>query len=313
MEIYRLEEGPFSPAEYEVTVHLNHPTVPSFRTYKHCNLPLMGVGPKHQNFMYFDKLIDKKLIPLVRKEVLDGYSKGHTQFRKIIANGLVPKELNKQKTIDSYLANLDKYATDERWKSEIQTITRKGDLKSYFHQYFGVDEAWDGIAMFRDYTGLYEDKGKPSQWMKNIEHFPALKSFVESLPFKYVGYAMIFKSKQNQPVLIHRDYFPVNHQVNFMNIKLDQRVRPFFLYDLETHTKKYLAEDQDIYFFNEIDLHGMDPEAESGLTLRVEGQFTDEFKTEIGLADQDTFNWNYEKPRAFLKSGQFKIEQSTDI
>ena len=313
MEIYRLQESPFKPSEYEVIVNIDHPTVPNFRTYKHCNLPLMGVGHQHQSFLYFDHLIDKKLIPAVREEVVNGALNGHTVFRKIIANGLVPKEVNKQKTIDSYLANLDKYATDQRWKNEIQNITRKGDLKSYFHQYFGVDEAWDGIAMFREYTGQYEDKGKPSQWMPNVEHFPALKMFVDSLPFKYVGYAMIFKSKPNSPVLIHRDYFPVNHQVNFMNIKLDQRPRPFFLYDLQTQTKEYVSPDKDIYFFNEIDLHGMDPESQSGLTLRVEGQFTDEFKKQIGLLGLDTFNWNYPRPQSFLNSGQFKIEQSTDF
>ena len=83
----------------------------------------MGVGPKHQSFLYFDHLIDKKLIPAIREEVVKGFANGQTQFRKIIANGLVPKEVNKQKVIDSFLANLEKYATNQQWKNDIQKIT----------------------------------------------------------------------------------------------------------------------------------------------------------------------------------------------
>jgi hypothetical protein len=313
MEIYKVHQSPFLPSDYEHFVRLDHPTVPEFRTFKHCNLPKMGVGPEHKSFLYFDDFIDKSLIPEIKEEIEKGLSNGHTRFNKIIANGLVPTDVNGQKTIDSYLANIEKYAKDDRWKEDIQKITRKGDLKTYFHKYFGIGEPWDGLAMFREYTAHYEDKVKPSQWMQNIEQFPVLKKFVNGLPFKFVGYVMIFKSKPNSPVLIHRDYFPVNHRVHFMNIRLEQKPRPFFLYDIESKTKEYMNPEKDIYFFNEIDLHGLDAEPQSHMTLRIEGQFNDDFLNKIGLPDGETFNWNFEKPKSFLKSGNFKIEPSTDI
>ena len=313
MKIYNFEDSPFRPEQYELTIKLDHPSVTEFKTFKHCNLPLMGVGPDHQDFLYFDHLLDRTLIPEIRDEIYLGLERNQIRFNRIIANGLVPENLNKQKTIDSYIANLDKYAKNHTWKNDIKELTRKGDIKSYFHQYFSVGEAWDGLAMFREYTALYEDKVKPSQWMGGIEHYPSLRKFVESLPFKYIGYVMIFKSKPNNPVLIHRDYFPVSHRVHFMNIRLEQKPRPFFLYDFKEKSKKYMDIDKDIYFFNEIDFHGMDAELESNMTLRIEGQFTEDFLRQIGLPNGETFNWNFDKPKSFLESGDFYIEEKTDI
>lgn len=313
MEVYSLSNCPFKLEEYEHTIQIDHPTVPIIKTFRHCNLPTMGVGPNHQDILYFDEYVDKSLLPHVREEIINGTKNGHVKFNKLIAAGLLPANLNAQKTIDSYLANLSKYAKDNSWKTEIQKICRKGDLKSFFHDYFSVAEAWEGVAMFREYTGNYEDKAKPSQWMSLIEYFPKLRSLVESLPFKYIGYVMVLKSTPNNPVLIHRDYFPVSHRVHFMNIRLDQRPRPFFLYDIETGKKNYKSQDSDIFFFNETDLHGVDAEASPGLTLRIEGQFTEDFLNEINLPNGETFNWSFEKPQDFLNSGKFHIEESTDI
>ena len=75
----------------------------------------------------------------------------------------------------------------------------------------------------------------------------------------------------------------------------------------------YLNPNYRSYFFNEIDPHGIDTEDTTGLTLRVEGQFLDSFKSKINLNQSDVFNWDFEHCRDFLKTGQFYIEQSTDI
>lgn len=312
--VYRNLEGPYTKKDFEVIVKLPHPTVPDFITYRHCNLPIMGVGEQGpaRPFIYFDKYFDLSVLKKIRSEVLGGEEKKIVAFNKIVANGIVPTAVNNQKSIDSYIQHIDKYAPDNLWKQEILKFTRKGDIKIYFHDYFKINTAWEGIAMFRKYNASYEDKSNPSEWLGIIEHFPALQKFVDSLPFKYVGYVMIFKSTGKNPVLTHRDYYPTNHKVNFINFRLDQKPRPFFLYDMYTQKKTYINTDADSYFFNEIDPHGLNIENETRLTLRVEGQFNDSFKEEIGL-NGDTFNWNFEHSENFIKSGNFKIEESTDI
>lgn len=315
MLIYRNEEGPFTKKDFELNVEIPHPVVSSFATYKHCNLPLMGIGPSGPDipFFYFDDLLDLTELSKIRHEVLNASQKKLIQFKQIVANGLIPTHFNNQKCIDSYLANLSSYALDEAWKNEILKLNRKGDIKIFFHNYFKINVAWDGIAMFRNYTGRYEDKTQPSSWLNLIEHFPRLKKFVEELPFKYIGYVMIFKSNGLSPVLTHRDYYPTNHTVNFINFRLDDASRPFFLFDSFNFNKTYIKPSARSYFFNEIDAHGLDQEEQSRLTLRVEGQFSDSFKDQLGLGKNDTFNWEYEHCQKFLKSGHFKIEKSTDI
>lgn len=315
MLIYRNEEGIYTKNDFEVRVKLPHASIPDFITYRHCNLPIMGVGPRGKDnpFLYFDKHLNTSLLKGIRSEVLLGEEKGIVAFNKIVANGIIPADVNGQKSIDSYIDNITKYAKDNTWKDSIHKLTRKGDIKVFFHDYFNIKTAWEGIAMFRKYNGLYEDKSQPSEWLSLMEYFPNLLKFVESLPFKYVGYVMIFKSTGKHPVLVHRDYYPTNHTVNFINFRLDQKPRPFFLYDLYENKKTYIDQRSDAYFFNEIDPHGLDQEEEARLTLRVEGQFLDAFKDQIELANEDTFNWNFEHCRSFLKTGKFKIEISTDI
>lgn len=315
MSVYRSLEGPFTKKDFEVECRLPHPTVENFNTFRHCNLPIMGVGPAgpENHFMYFDKLIDTLPLRKIRDEVLAGEERRILRFNKIVANGIIAKEINGQKSIDSLIANIEKHAPDDSWRNSIKALSRKGDIKIFLHEYFRIKAAWEGLAMFRQYSGSYEDKSEPSDWLGLIEHFPTLRRFVDSLPFKFVGYVMIFKSTGQAPVLIHRDYYPTNHRVNFINFRLGQMPRPFFLYDCPTGGKSYIRQDSDAYFFNEIDPHGLDAEPGAGLTLRVEGQFLDSFRDEIGLGHHDTFNWSFAHAKSFLKSGQFKLETNTDI
>ncbi len=315
MQIYRTSEGPFTKNDFEITVPLNHPQINEFQTFRHCNLPIMGIGPNGQQnqFMYFDHLLDLSSIDEVCKEVRSCHLNNVIQYNQIVANGLIPYSANNVKCIESYIANIEKYAPNSNWINDIKSLTRKGDIKNYFYKYFQMNPGWEGLTMFRKYTANYQDKSKPSEWLNVIEHLPKLKKFVERLPFKHIGYVMIFKSSENCPVLVHRDYYPTNHNVNFINFRLDQKPRPFYLYDFMKKEKSYINPEFRSYFFNEIDPHGIDAESESGLTLRVEGQFLDNFKNSIGLNNNDTFNWNYNHCRDFLKTGQFHIEQSTDI
>jgi hypothetical protein len=315
MQIYRTTEGPYTKDDFELTIPLNHPTVHDFQTFKHCNLPIMGIGPNGftNPFIYFDHFLNLSFLDKIYQEVLHAENCHLIHYNKIVANGLMSSDVNNIKCIESYIANIAKYARDNAWEDEIKKLTRKGDIKNYFYEYFNIQSAWEGIAMFRKYSASYQQKTQPSEWLDLIGSFPNLKIFVESLPFKHVGYVMIFKSSKENPVLIHRDYYPTNHQVNFINFRLSPKSRPFFLYDIIKKEKVYLDPSYRSYFFNEIDPHGMDAEDSPGLTLRVEGQFTDEFKSQIGLGQNDIFNWNYEHCHRFLQSGQFYIEQSTDI
>lgn len=274
----------------------------------------MGVGPMAQKFFYFDEYIDASALASVRQEVEEATEKNILTWRKIVANGLVPASVNSgQKCVDSYLCHLEKYAPSRDWEEPLRAMTKKRDIKTYFHQYFSLSEAWEGLAMLRKYSDDYMKKAEPSSWLEFMEKMPLTKKFIESLPFRYIGYAQIFKSNREQPVLIHRDYFPISHNVQFINIRLDRQPRPFFLYDATTGKKEYVRQDSNAYFFNEVDLHGIDPEPEPRLTLRVEGQFADWFLGETGLDQGRTFDWNYDFAQGVLNNKNYYMEESTDL
>jgi hypothetical protein len=314
--MYHFGEPPYNEKDFLVWIKNLNSYVPEIFTFKHCNLPLAGVGPQGSPYIDLTSMIDTSLLGEIYKEVCSGVENQHNFFRKIVQNGITPAWINNgDKSVDSYLLHLDKYAPQNDWKSQIADLKTKREIKIFFHRYFSIKEGWEGIAQFRVYDGNYENKSKPSSWLPLIKHFPILKKFVEGLPFEHIGYAMIFKSLKNAPVLIHRDYFPINHSAQFINFYLDPKpkARPAFLYDIETQKKTYLPQSCRAYYFNEIDFHGIDPEPESRLTLRIEGKFTKDFLAKIGLFDKRTFDWNYDKPKKYVESGQFKIEQNTDI
>lgn len=300
-------------ADLTFTYHLDHPTVPSMRSFKYYNLPLAGVGPQSVPIVYLDDLVDKSELPAIHEEVLacrdlDRY------WKQLTLNGVCPKEFNGGvKAIDAILHHLDdKYDPEHAYVEHIKDRKTLSEIKRYFYERFGMKEAWEGIVHLRHYT-TFAEKSKPSFWLDYTQHMPKLKRLVESLPFKSLGYALFFKTTANQPVWIHRDSYARRHFSHFINVKLDAKPRPFFLYDCTTGERTYLKSDANVYFFNENDFHGIDPEPESRLTLRVEGVFTDEFQERLGILNQPTFDWSYELPRKFLESGQLFVEDDTDI
>lgn len=267
----------------------------------------MGLGSKGQTIVNLNSLVDPNLIPLINEEVT---SSTNIKYNYLVQNGIFPKEINGQRSADSYLANLDKYFPN--YKHELDALDKKRDIKMFIQDKFNITKRWEGIAMFREYSADYFDKSKPSKWLPWVEKdCPTLVRLVEQLPFDHVGYVIAFKSKPNTAVFTHRDFYPCNHEVDFINIQLDWKPRPFFLYDPNTGSKEYLHKFCYAYWFNETDLHGVDAEPESRITLRIEGKFNKQLKKALGI--DRAFDWSYPKPTAFVDSGQFFIDRRTDI
>ena len=305
--MYYVNEGQFGEKDFAFEYPLKHTQFPTLWSFKHCNLPITGVGPNGVKIVSLNRYVDQNIVPIVKEEIEQATS---VRYNHLVQNGIFPKEINGQRCADSYLANLNKY-----WPNyNLDQFDKKRDIKMHIQERFGITKKWEGIAMFRNYTADYFDKSKPSSWLPWVEkECPTLVRLAESLPFEHIGYVIAFKSQPDTDVFIHRDFYPCNHDVNFINIQLDMKPRPFFLYDPNTKEKYYLKDNTYAYWFNETDLHGVDAESESRITLRIEGKFKDSFKKELGMRGSKTFDWSYITPREFVDSGKFYIEQSTDI
>jgi hypothetical protein len=310
------------PQDEDFILHyeLKHPRLKKIPTFRFYELPVMGIGPKGHPLIEIDRHIDTSDFPNIYRELQNNYKILRLHIKGLVVNGIVPKELNHGfKSIDSILLNPQKYIGFD-YENDIKDLPTLSRIKSYFYEKFNLPEAWQGICHLRTYTN-FANKSLPSSWLDYAHHFPKLKSFVEGLPFKSLGYAVFFISNGNRKdaAFIHRDTYHRSHaRSNFINIIFDQKPRPFFVYDAIERKKIYVNPNSSMYYFNEADLHGVDPEPEPRLMLRVEGVFTDVFAEKIGLkkteAGFESFDWSYAKPSAYLaQTGQLEIYKDTDI
>jgi len=305
--------------DFLLSYDLDHPLFPKIPTFRYYDLPIMGVGPEGKPFIRVDDYIDTSSFPEIYKELEEHKDKLVPHTKGLVVNGVIPKEFNGGiKSIDSYLLNQSKYLNFDYGK-DIKDLATLSLVKSYFYDHFNIREAWQGICHLREYS-TYANKNQPSKWLPHSENFPLLTKFIDNLPYKILGYALFFISNGNNKdqVFIHRDIFhKSHHKSNFINILFDQKPRPFFLYDGIKKEKVYLDSDCCMYMFNESDMHGADIEPAPRYMLRVEGVFEGWFAEKLGLVKHndyyESFDWSYQKPQEFLKSGNFKIYQETDI
>lgn len=305
--MYYVNEGLYGEKDFKFEYELQHPTFNKLWSFYHCNLPPMGLGEEGTEIVNFNRLVDPNLIPIIKDEV---EASANIKYNPLVQNGIFPKAINGERSVDSYLANIDKYYPE--YNEALRHLDKKRDIKIAIQDKFNISRRWEGIAMFRNYSADYFDKSKPSDWLPWVQKdCPTLVRLVESLPFDHVGYVIAFKSRPNTAVFTHRDFYPCNHDVDFINIQLDWSPRPFFLYDPNTGEKKYLDRFCYAYWFNETDLHGVDAEPISRITLRVEGKFNVRLKKALGITR--AFDWSFPKAKKFLESGKFQIDKNTDI
>jgi len=303
------------PNDVMINYKINHKSksVQNRISFKHCDLPIFGVGPYGIPVINCDPYIDISLLGGLEEEFNNNLHHASTQLHKMIPFGLVPFSINQEKCIDSYLINLDKYDSLGQYKSY-------GDNNLHYHEFkdmvctqFKLNKPWHDVLHIRELKSFFE-KNHPSRYNKVAMYFPKLCKFIDSLPFESVGYAMVMRNKPNNYLNVHRDIFMQNHSCHHINVAIDLKPRKFFVYDSIEKIKIYKTENSLSYFFNECDLHGADSVDDMRLTLRVDGIFTDKFAQSIGLERGKTFDWYYDKPQDYIKQvKKIPILDETDI
>jgi hypothetical protein len=281
----------------------------SFRFY---DLEAMGIGPEGREFIELDEYLDLSSLPLVHKEFQENLENALPNSVHMIPFGLVPEEINNEKCLDSYLLNLNRYDPQKDSLSHTKNISNFHDLKQYYLGRFNLIKPWKKVIHFRKPRPFYE-KALDTEWNPIVKHFPHTQQLIESLPFKYIGIALVFRANEDAPLIVHRDSYARNLKNHHINIAIDMNPRKVFIYDSVHKTKTYMKPGTMAYTFNETDLHGSEPGYDQ-LVLRVDGELEDWFADKIGLKNGITFDWSYDKPQNFIKNyGPIKIWQDTDI
>ncbi len=136
--------------------------------------------------------------------------------------------------------------------------------KSCYH--FLENDRWEDKHSGRDKTFTAEAE----------EHFPETLRFIRSLPFREIGRAVLFGIEPNDHAPAHRDTEPgVSLQIA-QSISFDPRGdKGMYLRDAEggSHTVIHAP----IYWFNDMDYHGVDPAPRFRYSIRVDGVFEPDF------------------------------------
>jgi hypothetical protein len=124
----------------------------------------------------------------------------------------------------------------------------------------------------------YYDLNEADVWepTEDAAAFPALMDFIATLPFQRTARMMIIYDDVARPVSAHRDHDSTDllHEFVWFRTNLD---KPFYMLDPATGERKYV-EGHCAWFDTVNQFHGGD--GRDGLTwsIRVDGEFTDEFR-----------------------------------
>lgn len=144
----------------------------------------------------------------------------------------------------------------------------------------GVREIW----LTRTKPGVdydYVNLDITQVWEKTeaAEEFSDLMTFIETLPFKETGRMLIIYDNAAKEVPPHRDHLETEVCNEFIWFRTNL-VKPFYVLNHFSGEKKYV-ESYSAWFDAVNQFHGSEPAEGLSFSVRVDGKFTDEFKSRI--------------------------------
>jgi len=133
---------------------------------------------------------------------------------------------------------------------------------------------------------LHKSKSDFFEWTSNIDKFPKLKIWLDKLTadvFQQYGRILFFIHEHDCKLLTHRDglsYTP--HSNEFLWI-CPTESKNFYVYDEVNKIKHYV--NTPVAFFNDLDMHGGDINSAMTWSLRIDGVFTEDFRSKLNLQD----------------------------
>jgi hypothetical protein len=129
----------------------------------------------------------------------------------------------------------------------------------------------------------YYDLDNPKAWepAEGATEFAELMEFIRTLPFKATARMLIMYDPQGRAVTAHRDHVSTDLCHEFIWFRTNLR-KPFYMLKENTGQKQYV-ESHSAWFDSVNQFHGGDETGELAISIRVDGQFSDDFKARIPL------------------------------
>ncbi len=144
--------------------------------------------------------------------------------------------------------------------------------------------------------GSWDDRTAPRKLTPEAQYFPTVVNWVESMVgtiFKDIGRVIFFHCEHDGIPFEHRDLDRKNgvnvvkpHRNEFIHIRPNTK-KAFYLWDPETKDKTYI--NTRAAWWNDVDWHGGEQIMEQSYSLRIDGKFTDEFRSKLGISHLETY------------------------
>lgn len=235
---------------------------------------IIGVGKNHQPYIDLDPFIPINELKAMDLNICRGIALSGT------ITGSYGRRLLDPTSEDLFYA-IERIKSDKTHTDYIQGFTVEQLMK--YVKLINPTKSFADVIFLREpiTTGTNNsgiDISENNQNTENIQYFPFLMSFINQLPFKEIGRVIIFLAGENDRGEVHTDAWSSNHEFIWLSPRLNKR---FFVYDLDLNKKIYITSCS--AYFNDDDFHGYDPVDSSTFSIRIDGQFTDDFKEKIDL------------------------------
>jgi hypothetical protein len=127
----------------------------------------------------------------------------------------------------------------------------------------------------------YYDLDRTDLWSptEEAEEFSELMDFIATLPFRQTGRIIIMYDDSGRAVTAHRDHVSAELCHEFIWFRTNF-AKPFYMLNPETGEKLYVASHA-AWFDSVNQYHGADASGGLSFSIRVDGVFTDEFRSRI--------------------------------
>jgi hypothetical protein len=127
----------------------------------------------------------------------------------------------------------------------------------------------------------YYDLDRTELWQPSEEaaEFPELMDFIATLPFESTGRMLIIYDDSGRDVPAHRDHDSQElcHEFIWLRTNFD---KPFYMLDPATGEKRYVSS-HSAWFDSVNQYHGADATGGLSFSIRVDGRFSDPFRSQI--------------------------------
>jgi hypothetical protein len=272
------------------------------RIFKYYELGIMGCGRDSKPFLDLSEIVQ---LPNNKNEIFNELTDNLRRFTRGYnkTSCLIPKELNGGKHLISHYYNFIEQYVDQATLNKFST---QDEFDRFIIEKFDCRN-WQNLLSPRITDFWYNKSLDTCKWLES-NTTPIFREWAESLRsnvFDQIGRIIVFNSKVNEPVMMHRDFHYRTHTSHFINFQFSGKTNVAYVYDEVTRQKTYI--DTPCYMFNECDIHGVDACDTPRFTVRIDGIFKPNICELLNLNNGNVWD---ENSKSFEKLKDLKIIES---